>query len=390
MQLVSLLLVLSPLVPWANAICEHYGDTCPEQVPCCNSAGYCSNVAASCRVGCQAENSFSKDSCQPEPECLDMTDNFDANSLAPAANFSGNPKKSAWTSDFEPNRAEVKSSNLRLYMKKDSSQFNGSKGFGATVSSVRFMDYGYAGAHVKTASTSKGVVSSFIIKNEEGDEIDFEWVGKDPTKVQTNYYWDGYVDLNNYGSMEEFDVGGDTSQDFHFYELYWEPNEIRWLIDGKTVRTLSKKDTYSEIKKTFMYPYRPSRVQFSIWDGGNDEKQGTRDWAGTPTDWSSPDTTYEMLVQEVKMTCFYKSNNTDPKDWPWDDMEKMTGSNAPPTGQPNSNGTSGSPGSGTHVAPLIPESEATQSDNAATLFASGVSTLGLVAMGLATALWQAC
>ncbi|KAJ1976375.1 putative glycosidase CRH2 [Dimargaris xerosporica] len=338
-------------------------------------------------MGCQPENSFSKDSCQPEPECVDTTDNFDANSLVPAANFSGNPRKATWTSDFEPNRAEVKNGNLRLFMKKDSSQFNGSKGFGSTVSSVRFMDYGYAGVHVKSASTSKGVVSSFIIKNDDGDEIDFEWVGKDPTKVQTNYYWDGYVDLNSYGSMKEYDVGGDTSQDFHFYEIYWEPNEIRWAIDGKTVRTLNKKDTYSESKKTYMYPYRPSRVQFSIWDGGNDEKQGTRDWAGTPTDWSSPDQTYEMLVQDVKMTCFYKSNNTDPKDWPWDDMEKMTGSDTPPTGQLNGSSPNGSPGSSTHIAPLVPESEETQSSDAAALFTRGVSSLGLATVGLVTALW---
>lgn len=54
----------------------------------------------------------------------------------------------------------------------------------------RWMLYGTVSARIKTASRSGGIVSSFIFRNAvTGDEIDYEWVGKDPQEVQSNYYW---------------------------------------------------------------------------------------------------------------------------------------------------------------------------------------------------------
>jgi hypothetical protein len=47
-------------------------------------------------------------------------------------------------------------------------------GFGATVTWTCFIEYGKVTAVVKSTSLSKGVVSSFIKRSPEGDEIDFE------------------------------------------------------------------------------------------------------------------------------------------------------------------------------------------------------------------------
>jgi beta-glucanase (GH16 family) len=52
------------------------------------------------------------------------------------------------------------------------------------------MLYGTVTARIKSGSPSGGVVSSFIYRNAvTGDEIDYEWVGKQPNEVQSNFYW---------------------------------------------------------------------------------------------------------------------------------------------------------------------------------------------------------
>lgn len=52
------------------------------------------------------------------------------------------------------------------------------------------MLYGTVSARIKSGSPSGGIVSSFIYRNAvTGDEIDYEWVGKRPNEVQSNYYW---------------------------------------------------------------------------------------------------------------------------------------------------------------------------------------------------------
>ncbi|KAF9363137.1 hypothetical protein BGX34_004795 [Mortierella sp. NVP85] len=51
-------------------------------------------------------------------------------------------------------------------------------------------------ARIKTGSISQGVVSAFIIRNEDpGDEMDFEIVGRNPTEAQTNFYYKTPPDL---------------------------------------------------------------------------------------------------------------------------------------------------------------------------------------------------
>jgi beta-glucanase (GH16 family) len=52
------------------------------------------------------------------------------------------------------------------------------------------MLYGTVSARIKSGSLGGGIISSFIFRSSlTGDEIDYEWVGKDSTEVQSNYYW---------------------------------------------------------------------------------------------------------------------------------------------------------------------------------------------------------
>lgn len=87
---------------------------------------------------------------------------------------------------------------------------------------------------------------------------------------------------------------------------------LRWVIDGNEVRTVQREETLTDGRYNF--PNRPSRIQFSMWDGGMGAP-GTADWAGTPTDWSDPDRVYSMEVDWVNITCLYNGNKTT-DEWP--------------------------------------------------------------------------
>ncbi|KAJ1976374.1 putative glycosidase CRH2 [Dimargaris xerosporica] len=357
MKLPALLVAAGSVAPLVAAVCKEYGDICPQELPCCNYLGYCSNDVQSCRVNipdlpdCQSEFSYSKDSCQPYLPCVDLKDDFTRNSLVSSLNFTGNPNRALWTSDFEPNRAAIRDNKLYLYIQKDDQKYNSERGFGARVTSVRLIDYGTVRFTMNVGRMGRGIVYSAIIKNKAGDEIDFEFLGATPNVIQTNYYWDGYFDPNKPGNMTTYELPQGTIQDTHVYEIQWEPTVIRWLVDGVLIRTLNKADTYDPAKQTYIYPYRPSNVQLSIWDGGNDPAEGTRNWAGSPTEWQSPDTTYDMYVDQIDISCFYKGNATK-VDWPWDDMAKMTGS------KKTSTQAAGGREVSVKASPLLPSGEA--------------------------------
>ncbi|KAG9304784.1 hypothetical protein G9A89_016814 [Geosiphon pyriformis] len=311
--LVSAIFTLSILTFLAESACKNFDSNknCPIDSPCCNS-GWCSNDPRFCSTGCEPENSFTPKSCFPKPYCVNMVENFDNPKIVNIKNFNGDPIKYDWTSDFEPDYASFSGGNLLVSMKYDSVNKNSLgnyQGFGSTVSTTRWMEYGRVTARIKTASSNLGVVSSFITRNTAGDEIDFEWVGLEPSEVQSNYYWQGVLD---YTQGTHHKTGGDTSKEYHEYGIEWLPDHITWFLDGAPLRTVTLESTKAS-NGSFLYPSGPQRIQFSVWDGGMTLK-GTADWAGTPTDWSDKNRVYTMSVDWVNITCYYGGNAT--STWP--------------------------------------------------------------------------
>lgn len=86
--------------------------------------------------------------------------------------------------------------------------------------------------------------------------------------------------------MSTYDRGGNHAVDspttgFHTYTVEWTSKAVNWIINGKTVRTLSS----ATVKDKF--PQTPMQIKLGTWcAGGKDSKQGTRDWAGGYTDFS--------------------------------------------------------------------------------------------------------
>ena len=106
-----------------------------------------------------------------------------------------------------------------------------------------------------------GVVSSFFTYTGPSDgtvwdEIDIEFLGKDTTKVQFNYYTNG---VGNHEYV--YNLGFDASQSFHQYGFLWQPGKITWYVDGKAV--------YSATENI---PTTPGKIMLNAWPGtGVDE-----------------------------------------------------------------------------------------------------------------------
>lgn len=96
----------------------------------------------------------------------------------------------------------------------------------------------------------------------EHDEIDFEFLGKDPTIVQVVHYRDAK-------SPKPYivDLGFDSSKEFHNYAFEWDKNEIRWYVDDKLVYKTQGK---------VPVPVHDQKIFFSLWSGA----ESMNDWLG--------------------------------------------------------------------------------------------------------------
>jgi endo-1,3-1,4-beta-glycanase ExoK len=125
--------------------------------------------------------------------------------------------------------------------------------------------YGYGKYEVSMKpAKNTGIVSSFFTytgpaNGTQWDEIDIEFLGKDTTKVQFNYY------TNGVGNHEKvINLGFDASQGFHTYAFDWQPGSIKWYVDGVLKHTA-----------TSNIPTTPGQIMMNLWNG-----TGVDDWLG--------------------------------------------------------------------------------------------------------------
>ncbi len=126
--------------------------------------------------------------------------------------------------------------------------------------------YGYGDYEVRMKpSTSVGTASTFFVctgdydvwpdgtKN-PWDEIDIEFLGKDTTQVQFNYFANGAG-----GHEHMYKLGFDASEEFHNYGFRWTADYITWFVDGKPVYRVNKSgDTF---------PKTAGRILMNYWAG---------------------------------------------------------------------------------------------------------------------------
>ena len=124
------------------------------------------------------------------------------------------------------------------------------------------------------------------------DEIDIEFLGKDTTHVQFNFFVDGKG-----GNEYMHELGFDASEDFHTYGYRWTETSITWFVDGEPVYKVTTDTSASEaanLRIVEKIPQTPGRMLTNYWCGneravgwmglytGNTKDQGTEyQWMAT-------------------------------------------------------------------------------------------------------------
>lgn len=162
--------------------------------------------------------------------------------------------------------------------------------------------YGFGDYEVRMKpSTSAGTASTFFVctgnydvwpdgTQNPWDEIDIEFLGKDTTEVQFNYFANGQG-----GHEYMYKLGFDASKEFHNYGFRWAESYITWFVDGKPVYRIDKK-TGEDFPKT------AGRILMNYWSGtetsvgwmgkfaGPDGKTADYEWVKTSAEKVNPPT----------------------------------------------------------------------------------------------------
>jgi endo-1,3-1,4-beta-glycanase ExoK len=132
--------------------------------------------------------------------------------------------------------------------------------------------YGYGRYEaVLTASSAYGAVSSFFTYTgaywgDPHDEIDFEFVARNPRAVYLNYFRDGVSD------GVSVPLWFDTSRGDHLYAFEWSPDSIRWYADGIKIREVTTATSVAGIPRT------RGLVVANLWAGAGP----VTGWTGKP------------------------------------------------------------------------------------------------------------
>lgn len=166
---------------------------------------------------------------------------------------------------WDPANATVSGGDLSLGL--DTTDQDGKSYTGAEIQSNGFYGYGRYDVTMQ-ASGDTGVNSNFFTYTgpsfgDAWNEIDFEFLGKDPTKVSLTYHTADGSDVEHW-----VDLGFDASAGFHAYSIIWEPNSIQWLADGNVL--------YEVQNPALAVPDTAGKFMMNIWTG-------MEGWLGTPT-----------------------------------------------------------------------------------------------------------
>lgn len=121
--------------------------------------------------------------------------------------------------------------------------------------------YGYYATRMKAADCP-GVISSFFTYTNRPvwDEIDIEFLGKNMSQVQFNYYTNGQG-----GHEYLYDLGFDSSKEFHEYGFDWKQDSISFYVDGRLIHTATEN-----------IPTHSQQLMMNLWNC-----KGYDGWSGT-------------------------------------------------------------------------------------------------------------
>lgn len=107
----------------------------------------------------------------------------------------------------------------------------------AAVASRDCHRYGSFSAELKPAKGSGLITGLFLHRNGPRQEIDIEFLGRDTSTMLVNVFYNPgpestKLEYGYRGTPTEVSLGFDAAEEFHRYEIDWQPEYIRWKIDG--------------------------------------------------------------------------------------------------------------------------------------------------------------
>jgi beta-glucanase (GH16 family) len=152
-------------------------------------------------------------------------------------------------------------------------KLNNTSSFGKPYSSGEYrtnntFTYGTFETNMKPAKATGTVSSFFLYTGSPWDEIDVEFLGKDTTSVQFNYF------VNGVGGHEKVvSLGFDASQSYHKYAIEYGNGYINWYVDG--VWKWGVNNTGLNAPNGAAMPSHPMQIMANLWPG-----TGVDSWLG--------------------------------------------------------------------------------------------------------------
>ncbi|MDB5096289.1 MAG: beta-glucanase [Cyanobacteria bacterium RYN_339] len=168
----------------------------------------------------------------------------------------GNEFGCAWLADHVQQRG------IDTVLRLDDRGAAGKPYGGAELQTTKTYASGRLEASIQAVACPGVITSLFTYTGQPHDEIDIEFLGNDPTKVQLGYFTNG-----KHYAVEHLDLGFDASKEMHSYAFEWGPDAIRWYVDGRLVKTATAADG--------PLPTHPQQLMANVWP-----TQGIDGWAG--------------------------------------------------------------------------------------------------------------
>ncbi len=159
--------------------------------------------------------------------------------------------------------------------------------------------YGKFEARIKIPG-GKGVWPAFWLLGSDYDPAKKNWpqcgeidimenIGTEPSIVHASMHGPGYSDETAF--TKKYTLPGDQKflSDYHVFAVEWEPNEVRYYVDGNNYYTVKKAEVLSKGEWVFDKPFY---IILNVAVGG--------DWPGSPEETAFPQNLYVDYVRVYK------------------------------------------------------------------------------------------
>jgi beta-glucanase (GH16 family) len=123
--------------------------------------------------------------------------------------------------------------------------------------------YGRVEARIKTP-IGQGIWPAFWMLGTNLDEVGWpqcgeidilENIGSEPAAMHGTVHGPGYSGAHGIGGDFKLPAGKRFADDFYVFAIEWEPEEIRWYVDGDNYLTLAPNDIPSQSEWVFDHPF---------------------------------------------------------------------------------------------------------------------------------------